>query len=154
MPAPGIGLAGIARASLSGNIVFTHDQPHKVRGLQILISKSCRRPAFRLILQDATICRHFTLGDGGDPHSVEFSGADNGPIAAFARLGTIPPDCDSARLPLPWRRPRFAPSQTNIHRGPPEREQRGYPDAKTSEYPVCSNPVGEWSGNSHEDGIH
>lgn len=33
MPAPGIGLAGIARASLSGNIVFTHDQPHKVRGL-------------------------------------------------------------------------------------------------------------------------
>jgi hypothetical protein len=34
------------------------------------------------------------------------------------------------------------------------RAQRSYPDAKTSEYPVRGNPVGEWSGNSHEDYIH
>src|SRR5450755_2764316 len=34
------------------------------------------------------------------------------------------------------------------------RAQRNYPDAKTSEYPVCGNPVGEWSRNSHEDCIH
>jgi hypothetical protein len=61
MPTPGIGLAGMARASLSGNIVFTHDQPHKVRRLH-------------LMLHDAIICRHFTPGDGGDPLVMEFPG--------------------------------------------------------------------------------
>jgi hypothetical protein len=34
------------------------------------------------------------------------------------------------------------------------RAQRNYPDAKAFEYPVRGNPVGEWSGNSHEDCIH
>jgi hypothetical protein len=44
MPAPGIGLARMARASLCPNIVFTHDQPHKVCGLQILIRNLAAAP--------------------------------------------------------------------------------------------------------------
>jgi hypothetical protein len=47
-----------------------------------------------------------------------------GPITLVAKLGTNPPNCDSARLRLPWRRQRFDPSQPNIHCGPPDREQR------------------------------
>src|ERR1700738_1547131 len=114
MPAPGIGLAGMARASLCRNIVFTHDRPHNVCRLQILISESCHRPAFRLILHDAIICRHFTPDDGADPVYIEFPGADGGPITLVARLGAIPPNCDSARLCLPWQREGFEPSRTHI----------------------------------------
>jgi hypothetical protein len=62
------------------------------------------------MLHDAIICRHFTLGDGGDRLGIEFPEADSGPITVVARPGTIPPDCDSTRLSSAVAAPTLGPS--------------------------------------------
>ena len=69
---------------------------------------------------DAIICRHFTLGDGGDPLGVEFPGRTviqspwSRDMAQIRQIAT--------RRGFPFR--GSALSQTNMHRGPPDQEQR------------------------------